>query len=218
MDRFVKRSRPDSGESRSQSPQPPSKKPTVAAKQGNVSAAVRVAKFGSNRPYRPVCVAWVSKLDLVSHPLLVQSLRAKSPRIIGCKSDRTRSISGVVEWAPVTYLILRLVAFLEHVAVVNEAGFPMLGSWTSRRLKPSGFGTLTGSVSTTGSSSINSCRHSLNVSALKENVVKMLRRSSGMEKEVSGWKRMCWSIVRESKTKKQQIWSFCQLRFYIVAA
>ena len=49
MDRFVKRSCPDSGRSRSQSPQPPSKKPTVDAKQGNVSAAVRVAEFGKDK-------------------------------------------------------------------------------------------------------------------------------------------------------------------------
>ena len=33
----------------SQSSQPPSKKPTVDAKQGNVSAAVRVAEFGKDK-------------------------------------------------------------------------------------------------------------------------------------------------------------------------
>ena len=43
--------RPNNGGSGSQSPQPPSKKPTVAAKQENVSAAVRVAKFGKDKVF-----------------------------------------------------------------------------------------------------------------------------------------------------------------------
>ena len=49
MDCFVKRSYPNSGGSGSWSPQPPSKKPPVAAKQENVSAAVRLAEFGKDK-------------------------------------------------------------------------------------------------------------------------------------------------------------------------
>ena len=54
MDRFLlKRSHPSSVSSsaeRSVTP-PPSKRPSPAAKQGNVSALVRVAEFGSDKFY-----------------------------------------------------------------------------------------------------------------------------------------------------------------------
>ena len=52
MDRFLsKRPRSASDSSEPRATQPPSKKPTPAAKQGNISALVRVAEFGSDKFY-----------------------------------------------------------------------------------------------------------------------------------------------------------------------
>ena len=56
MDRFLlKRSYPSSsGSGEPSSTQPPSKRPSIASKQGNVSALVRVAEFGKDKFYADV--------------------------------------------------------------------------------------------------------------------------------------------------------------------
>ena len=51
MDRFLKRVHESSSASSSVDTQSPSKRPSPAAKQGKVSAAVRVAEFGSDKFY-----------------------------------------------------------------------------------------------------------------------------------------------------------------------